>query len=322
MKNFWSSFAKASEDKSKLKKPIYALAPMAGYTDSAFRQTCKRFGADVVCSEMASVEALVHNPKKTLDLLRFSEKERPYVVQLFGSVPKHFIKAVNIIEKKIKPDGIDINFGCPVKKVQKQGAGAVLMDDLKLSKEVIKAVVLSTKLPVSLKIRSKAKQIDALAFLKYMKDLGITAVMIHGRTLAQGHSGSVNWQTIKEARKYFKGIILANGGVRTAKQAHELLEKTGADGLGIARGALGRPWIFEEVRSKKLEVRSKEEIFKLMLEHAGLADKLKGRQGIVELRKHLVWYVHGLPGAKKLREKLVRVESYKEIEEILVTRNS
>ncbi len=266
MNNFWT----------KLKKPIIALAPMAGYTDSAFRQICKKFGADVVYSELASVEALVHNPKKTLAMLKFDVSERPYVVQLFGSSPVHFTKAVKIIQKKIlarrsggKPDGIDINFGCPVKKVQKQGAGAVLMDDLKLSKQVIKSVIENTNLPVSLKIRSKAKNIDALEFLKYMKDLKIAAVMIHGRTLAQGHSGPVDWQIIKSARKYFSGIILANGGVGYApfpnpSPAHSsrekgvidyidyadwFLEKTEADGVGIARGALGRPWIFGEIKA-------------------------------------------------------------------------
>ncbi len=308
MKNFWF----------KLKKPIFALAPMAGYTDSAFRQICKKFGADVVYSEMASVEALVHNPKKTLAMLKFSELERPYVVQLFGSNPEHFIKAVKIVEKKIKPDGIDINFGCPVRKVQKQGAGAILMDDLKLSRRVIKAVINNTKLPVSLKIRSQAKNIDALEFLRYMRDLKIAAVMIHGRTLAQGHSGSVNWQIIKSARKYFKGVILANGGVRIAEDAWQLLKKTEVDGIGIAQGALGRPWIFaKDAKIRQSTPRYAKEIFKMMLEHAKLVYTQKGDKGIIEMRKHLCWYVKGLPEARKLREKLVRVGNYKEIKNIL-----
>ncbi len=311
-----------TREKFKLNKPILALAPMAGYTDSAFRQICKKFGVDVVYSEMASVEALVHNPKKTLAILKFFDVERPYVVQLFGSNPEHFIKAVKIVEKKIKPDGIDINFGCPVKKVIQQGAGAILMDDLKLSKRVIKSVIDNTNLPVSLKIRSKAKNIGALEFLKYMRDLKITAIMIHGRTLAQGHSGPVNWQIIREAKKYFKGIIIANGGVRTAEDAWELLRKTEVDGVGIAQGVLGRPWLFAEVAKKRQKTPENQRgIFKVMLEHAKLAYKLKGDRGIIEMRKHLCWYVAGLPRAKKLREKLVRVESYKEIEGILNTNN-
>ena len=166
MDNFWD----------KLKKPIYALAPMAGVTDSAFRQICKDFGADVVYSEMASVTALVYNPAKTLEMLKFSPKERPYVVQLFGSNPEHFAKAVKLVEKEIKPDGIDINFGCPVPKVARQKAGAELFKDLKLSREVIKSVIANTTLPVSIKTRTKVGTVDILEFLKYVSDLDIKAI--------------------------------------------------------------------------------------------------------------------------------------------------
>ncbi|MEA3463592.1 MAG: tRNA-dihydrouridine synthase family protein [Patescibacteria group bacterium] len=345
MKNFWSSFAKALGDKSKLNKPIYALAPMAGVADSAFRQICKEFGADVVYSEMASVAALAYNPEKTLEMLKFFEIERPYVVQLFGSKPEHFVKAVKLIEKKklscydfyknrsnsvsYLPDGIDINFGCPVKKVQKQGAGAVLMNDLKLSREIIKAVINNIDLPVSIKIRSRVKNVDCLKFLDYINDLDIKAVMIHGRSLSQGFSGEIDVKIIKKARNYFNGIILANGlSLNTPKNANLrqnniidyykwLIEETGADGVGIARGALGKPWIFKALRTGQSVERSAKPIFKIALKHAKLAKKLKGRQGIVEMRKHLCWYVSGLPGARKMREELVNVESIKDIEKIL-----
>ncbi len=225
----------------KLNKPMYALAPMAGITDSAFRQMCKKFGVDIVYSEMASVIALIYNPKKTLEMLKFSKVERPYIVQLFGSEPKHFVQATKLIQNKIKSDGIDINFGCPVKKVAKQGAGAVLMNNLKLAREIIKSVVDNTNLPVSIKIRSKVGNIDALKFLEGVKNLDIQAVMIHGRTLAQGHSGSVDCGIIKKARNYFDGIILANGGVRDYESAQKLLDETRADGLSIGQGTLGQP---------------------------------------------------------------------------------
>ncbi|MFH1427113.1 MAG: tRNA-dihydrouridine synthase [Patescibacteria group bacterium] len=314
-----------------IKKPILALAPMAGYTDSAFRQICKEFGADLVYSEMASVTALSYAPEKTLAMLKFFKIERPYIVQLFGSEPEHFIKAVQIIENKLKPDGVDINFGCPVKKVQKQGAGAVLMDKPKLAKEIIKAVINNTDLPVSIKVRSRVGQTDVLKFLNYVNDLDIKAVMIHGRTMAQGFSGPVDWQIIKKARDYFPGIILANGGVKTAEDAIKLLEQTGSDGIGIARGALGRPWIFNEVKSIKLppkdgslsacgmkplaeKVKNSKEIFRVALKHARLAEILKGKDNLVEMRKHLCWYVQGLPGAREMRNKLVKVKSVKDIE--------
>ncbi len=309
--NFWR----------RLKKTIYALAPLAGVTDSAFRQICKSFGADVVYSEMISATALVYDSKKTLELMRFDKKERPFVVQLFGAKPEHFAVAAKIVEKKIKPDGIDINFGCPVKKVAKQGAGAVLMNDLKLSRQVVKAVIDSTKLPVSVKCRARVGQTTVLDFLKNIKDLPVAAVMIHGRSLAQGHSGQVDGKIIKVARKYFKGVILANGGVKDKKTAEELLKISGADGLGIGQGALGKPWLFSQLAARSSQPITQDFIFKTALRHAKLAGKLKGKQGIIEMRKHLCWYVTGLNNASELRKKLVGVERLDDIKKLLIPKS-
>ena len=315
-KNFWS----------KIKKPILALAPMAGFTDSVFRQLVKKYGTDVLYSEMASVSALYYGEKSknkdgakiTLNLLKFNrQKERYYVVQLFGSNPEHFAAAARIITEKIKPDGIDINFGCPVPKIFKQGAGSSLMQNLKKSREVIEAVLNNTNLPVSIKIRSKSGNIDALEFLKNISDLPVSALMIHARTLNQGFSGLVDFKIIKQARKYFKGIILANGGINSFTDAQKALKESGADGLGLARGVLGRPWLFREIKKDKEIKLTQKQIFKIALEQATLSEKIKGKTGIIELRKHLVWYMLGLPGASKLREKIVKVSTLKEIKEIL-----
>ncbi|MDD4272088.1 MAG: tRNA-dihydrouridine synthase family protein, partial [Patescibacteria group bacterium] len=284
MKNFWLKLKKKN-------KPIYALAPMAGVADSAFRQICKSFGADVVYSEMISATAIVYNSKKTLELMKFDQKERPYVVQLFGSKPEHFAQAAKFITKRIKPDGIDINFGCPVKKVARQGAGAVLMKDFKLARQAIEAVINNTNLPVSIKIRSEGDKATALDFLKSLAGLDIKAVMIHGRSLKQGNSGKVNWRIIRQARKYFEGVILANGGVVDKKTAGELLVATGADGVGIGQGSLGKPWIFSQLATRDPQPATKGLIFRTAMKHARLAEKLKGRQGIIEMRKHLCWYV-------------------------------
>jgi tRNA-dihydrouridine synthase B len=308
MNNFWN----------KLNKPFYVLAPMAGITDSAFRQICKEFGADVVYSEMASVTALVYNPGPTLEMLKFDKKERPYVVQLFGSNPDYFAQAVKLVTKKIKPDGIDINFGCPVKKVQKQGAGAVLMNDLQLAHQIIETTIKNTNLPVSIKCRSKVGEVDVLNFLSSVKDLDIKAVMIHGRTLAQGHSGSVDFAIIKKVRQLVRGALIANGGVKDFVTVQEMLEKTGADGIGIGQGALGKPWVFRELTSPRPSPKlGGGDIFKIALQHAKLAYELKGEQGIIEMRKHLCWYVAGLTNARELRRELVKVKTINEIQRIL-----
>ncbi|MBT4277836.1 tRNA-dihydrouridine synthase [Candidatus Falkowbacteria bacterium] len=309
--NFWG----------KLNKPILALAPMAGITDSAFRQVCIKNGADVVYSEMASVSALFFNPQKTLDLIKFKKAERPYVVQLFGNNAEHFGVATKIITEKVKSDGIDINFGCPARKVYSIGSGAALMSDFKKSREVIKAVLSNTDLPVSIKIRSKVGKKTGVAFVKYIKDLDIKVIMVHGRTYEQGFVGEIDFKAIKKIKEIFPGIVLGNGGINTPEDAKKMIEKTGVQGIGLARGIQGKPWLFNQVKDYlkkgKFKERKQEQIFKIALQHSKLAEKEKGEFGIIEMRKHLCWYVRNMPEASKLRQKLIRVKSYKDIAKIL-----
>lgn len=318
-KNFWQTLKQKN-------RPILALAPMAGFSDSAFRQICRKYGADVLYSEMVSATAIYYNRKlkdnKTLELLKFDRaKEKYYVVQIFGSSPEHFVVATKIITEYIKPDGIDINFGCPVPKIIKQGAGSALMKNLEQSRKVIEAVLANTKLPVSIKIRAKSGEVDALKFLKNISDLRVAALMIHGRTLSQGFSGASNYKLIKKAQKYFKGIILANGGINDLKEARKVLKESGAQGLGLARGALGRPWLFKEIKNNQEINLSPKQIFKLMIGQATLVQKLKGKSGIIELRKHLPWYLAGMPGASKLREKIVKINTLADLKKILKNAN-
>lgn len=352
--NFWQ----------KLHKPILVLAPMAGITDSLFRQICKEFGADVVYSEMASVSALFFHfrgkndgrkksgknsarnrkPEKTLRLVGFENSERPYVVQLFGKNPEHFARAAQIITEKIRPDGIDINFGCPAPKVFRESAGCSLMLDKKLSRKIISAVCENTNLPVSLKIRSGIKHFTADNFIDYLKDLPFSAVMIHGRNYEQGFSGPVDFEMMERIKKIIPDkIVLANGGINTPEDAIQVLQKYPTlDGLGIARGALGRPFIFSQIKDllayhpERNAVKPKDlsrldsstklgmtdfndfpEIKKVMIQHAEMIWKEKQEAGIVEMRTHLAWYAKGFPNASQLRQKLVRVKSLKEIKEIL-----
>jgi tRNA-dihydrouridine synthase B len=306
-KNFWKN----------LPRPFYALAPLAGISDSPFRQMCKDYGADVVYSEMASATALVYAPAKTLEMLRFEARERPYVIQLFGSVPDHFRVAAKLIETEIAPDGIDINFGCPVPKVAKQNAGAALFADADLSREIIKATIESTSLPVSIKTRTKSGETEILSFLESIRDYGVSAIMIHGRTLRQGFNGPADFEIIRKARSYFSGTIIANGGITDLESARLALEISTADGLGIARAAFGRPWIFKELKDGKTIQAEASEIFKVMKDHAELFLRLKGQAEFVEMRKHFAWYVQGFPGAKALREKLIQVSDLNELIELI-----
>jgi len=323
-KNFWLQ----------LNHPILALAPMAGITDSAFRQICRLNGADVVYSEMASVSALFFKPQKTLELVRFNKKERPYVVQLFGKDPAHFAKATKIITEKVKPDGIDINFGCPAKKVFGHGSGCALMPQKKLARKIITAVCENTNLPVSIKIRAGVKDTTALHFIENIKDLPFSAVMVHGRTYEGSFHGEVDFKIIEKIKKIIPDkIVLANGGTNTPEQALDILKKyPSIDGLGIARGAWGRPFIFKEIQNilqnpsildeescppRRTERYDFNKIKKIMLKHAELVWEDKKELGMFEIRKHLAWYVKGFPGAANLRHQLVQAKSVKGIKNIL-----
>ncbi len=314
MNNFWT----------KLKKPILALAPMAGITNSAFRLICKKQGVAVVYSEMTSADGLYFQGKKTLAMLKFDKREQPLIIQLFGKDPNKFPKAAKLVEQA-KASGIDINFGCPARRVIQHGGGVTLMRNLEQCYQIIQAVTENTKLPVSVKIRSSIndgyKKLTALDFLKKIANLPVSCVMIHGRTYEQGFVGPIDYQIISDARKYFKGIILANGGITSPKTAQELLKKTKADGIGIARGIYGQPWLFRQIKDYLTQGKYEELTWsqkkKIILEHAKLAFKLGNDQGIIELRKHLLWYVKGLSRARSLRQGLVRVKTIEEIKTIL-----
>lgn len=305
----------------KIEKPILALAPMAGYTNQPFRRICKYYGADVLYSEMASATALSYEGKKTLELLKFSEDERPYVVQLFGNDPKYFQNAARIVTEKIRPDGIDINMGCPAPKVYKTGAGAALFCDQEKAFAIIEETLKGTDLPVSIKIRSRVKKYTAYKFMKKIKDYPLAAVMIHGRSYEKGFIGPIDYKTIRRIKEIVSYPVIANGGINTPEDARMMLEKTGADGLGIARGALKNPWLFQQIKdlmeTGKYHEFSIEEIKKAALLHSQMAEGNMGKHGILEMRKYLLWYFRGFENAKEFRCKLVEVETYADVEKTL-----
>ncbi len=304
--NFWE----------KLDKPILTLAPMAGISDSAFRQLCKSFGADVVYTEMISADALFYHSKKTLELLKFKKAEKPIVCQLFGKRPEVFPQAIKLVEKA-GFDGIDLNFGCPARKVVAHEGGVTLMKDLAKCRQLVLAVTKNTLLPVSVKIRAGIENVTAIDFLKAVKDLPLAAIMIHGRYFKDPFGGEVDFEMIKRVKQEFKGIVIGNGGIYLPEDAKEMLEKTGVDGIGLARGLYGKPWLFQQIKdylkTGEYQEYNFEKIKKIALKHAKFSYQMKGQWGIVESRKHLAWYIKGFPQAANKRKKLVRVKDIKEI---------
>lgn len=227
-----------------LKNPLI-LAPLAGYTDLPFRLLCRHFGAALCYTEMISCHGLVYNMKKTLDLARTVPEERPVALQLFGAEPDMMGEAAAIVTD-LDIDIIDINMGCPVKKVIKKGAGAALMKDFKLAAAIIRRVCRNTTLPVTVKMRTgwRHDSIVAPEFAKIAEDNGASCVVIHGRTWAQGFGGPVDWRTISRVKNNVSIPVIGNGDITSYQRAHEVLAMSGCDGVMIGRGALGNPWIF------------------------------------------------------------------------------
>jgi tRNA-dihydrouridine synthase B len=254
-------------------------------------------------------------------MLKFKKAERFYVVQLFGNDPKYFKNAAKVITEKIKPDGIDINMGCPVKKVFSNGSGAALMLNSERAREIIKQTLRGTNLPVSIKIRSKVGDATAYKFVKKIKDLKISAIMIHGRSMKQEFSGEIDYSQIKKVKSITDIPIIANGGINTPGDAMKMIKKTNADGVDIGRGALTKPWLFTQTKEFLDRGEYKEfglpEIKKAALKHAKMSYKSIGKHGILEMRKYLLWYFRGFKGAKDIRKDLVKVESVKDIEKVL-----
>lgn len=308
----------------KFNKGFLCLAPLAGISDSVFRGICKDFGADVLYSEMISVMGLCHDSKKTLNLCRYTKKEKPYIIQLFGGKPEYFGKAVKIIEKEINPQGIDINMGCPAKKIRKSGSGSVLMQNPKLAKQLVANVMNNTKLPVSIKLRASAKTdhttIKAIDIAKELSGLNLSAITVHGRSLEQGFGGNIDFDAIKEVVDFVKTnmpktVVIGNGGVRDNKTYLEMIEKTGCDGIMIGQGAFGNPWIFESIKRGKDREIDFSERKKMAIRHSQLYSKQNS--SFIPIRKHLAWYFKGYEGVSKLRSKLVKINSVKELKTTL-----
>ncbi len=306
----------------KLPEPIIALSPMADMTDSPFCLVAKELGAPIVFREMVSSEALVRGNEKTMWMADFDAKERPIIQQIFGSDPDVMGEAARIIEQKYHPDGVDINMGCPVYKITHNFNGASLMRDKDRACAIVRKMKENISVPLSVKIRLGWEDpTEALEFVKYLEDAGAELITVHGRTKKQAYSGKSDWEMIGQVVRQVSIPVLANGDIHKPEQVPEALRVTGAQGVLIARGALGNPWFFRHAQ-EVLETGTvqtpidMEERMRVMLHHAQMHVEHYGEKGVKTFRKHGSWYLKNLPHVKEFRQKVVRVESLEELNRI------
>ena len=307
----------------------YILAPMAGVTDLPFRLLCKEQGAGLLCMELISAKALQYKNKNTKTLLSIHPDEYPVSLQLFGSDAEIMSRMAQEIEE-LPFQILDINMGCPVPKVVKNGEGSALMNQPKLVYEIVSKIVKAINKPVTVKIRKgfDENHVNAVEIAKIIEEAGAAAVAIHGRTREQYYSGKADWDIIRQVKEAVSIPVIGNGDVVSAESALALRTQTGCDGVMIGRGAQGNPWIFSDLiqyeRTGSIPPRPDHAAIRnMMLRHARMQIEFKGDYlGIREMRKHVAWYTKGLKGSAKLRDDINKVESYEELEKLLYERVS
>ena len=304
--------------------PLF-LAPMSGVSESPFRLLCRRFGADVVVSEFISAVGVARGLEHLFDDMRFEQAERPIGIQLYGADATVMARAAQMVTEAGKPDFIDINFGCPVKKVVKNNGGSGCLKDLDLVDRIIRAVRSATHLPVSAKIRSgwDDPQRDPVTIARRCRDAGAQALTLHARTRTQMFSGLANWDEIARVVEALDIPVIGNGDITTAEEVVAMRAHTNCAGVMIARGSFGNPWVFTQALDllagrPARPAPSPDERFATALEHARLALRLQGdtRKTALEFRKHFGWYTKGVAGAAGLRERLFQIESMQQAEAI------
>ena len=301
------------------------LAPMAGVSEAPFRQICRRFGADILMTEFLSAEAIRRGIRRTLEGAEFEEIERPVGVQIYGADPDGMARAAAIVTEAYQPDFLDLNFGCPVKKVVQRNGGSGCLRDLTLVERIILDVVAATHVPVTVKTRSGWSEDtrDPVGIALRMQDAGARAFTLHARTRTQMFQGRADWDEIARVVEALDIPVVGNGDITSAADILRMRAHTGCAAIMVGRGSFGNPWIFRDGRAR---LRGRQpgpppdpaERFAVALDHARLALRLQGdhRKTVIEFRKHLGWYTRGLPASAQLRERLFQVESMVEAEAI------
>jgi GTP-binding protein HflX len=303
------------------------LAPMAGVTDLAYRLLAKEMGCALVYTEMISDKALVFNNERTFEMLRVSERERPVAVQLFGSDPETMAKAAVIVQERVRPEIIDINMGCPTPKIVKNGEGAALMRNVPLARDIVAAVVGSSRVPVTVKMRKgwDGDHVNAVELALAVEEAGAAAVAVHGRTRDQFYSGAADWGVIREVKEAVGIPVIGNGDVRSADDAARMLGETGCDAVMIGRAALGNPWIFKEVATflatgERLAPPSLAERIAMAIRHLDIMIGLFGeRSAVLQMRKHAAWYIRGARSAAQARARVNAARTRSEMVEALMS---
>ncbi len=301
-----------------LEKNPFVLAPMAGVTDNAFRSLMKSLGAHIVLTELVSAHGIEHKNETTLQLLKFSKTQSPIGVQIFGEEPQSMGRAAAIVEE-MGYDFVDINFGCPVKKIVKKGAGSAVLKDLNQLRSILKAVRSSIEIPLTIKIRigwdEDSKNASKVCHIAYNE--GVTWVAIHGRTRSQGYSGKADWSYIKQTKIESQIPIIGNGDIITAKQAVDTIIQSQCDGVMIGRGCIKRPWILKEAlhlyQNKKKDLGVQDPIYVIQNLHYYLTKDLDEYKVLLQMKKFISWFSSGYSQSKLFRKELFQIKNIEQL---------